>query len=249
MKTSCPLIMESFFKDRQCIDIKATVTKHKDIIPHILAAHALSGPQCWGIGKGMVVKVLKAGNTVNVMASKAKVVHEATCFMATCYGVKNKPSTMTALRQRVWKDKTGRANIVSAPKLQSFPPTDESFLLNPMRAHFQACIWTHAAECSPPLLDPLEHGWMQDTVNKTLAPLMLPSDVPPAPDSILKLIKCSYENCGSARCSCVSFGLPCTVFCKCEGCNDCTNGRNTSVQVSTPDDEEPDQFEEPTILC
>ena len=43
MKTSCPLIMESFFKDRQCIDIKATVTKHKDIIPHILAAHALSG--------------------------------------------------------------------------------------------------------------------------------------------------------------------------------------------------------------
>ena len=92
-------------------------------------------------------------------------------------------------------------------------------------------------------------GWMQDTVNKTLAPLMLPSDVPPAPDSILKLIKCSCENCGSARCSCVSSGLPCTVFCKCEGSNDCTNGRNTSVQVSTPDDEEPDQFEEPTILC
>lgn len=52
---------------------------------------------------------------INVMASKAKVVQEATCFMAACYGEKNKPSTMTALRQRVWKDKTGRANIVSAP--------------------------------------------------------------------------------------------------------------------------------------
>ena len=65
------------------------------------------------------VKVLKAGNTLanigNVMASKAKVVQEATCFMAACYGEKNKPSTMTALCQRVWKDKTGRANIVSAP--------------------------------------------------------------------------------------------------------------------------------------
>ena len=64
------------------------------------------------------VKVLKAGNTlanINVMASKAKVVQEATCFMAACYGEKNKPSTMTALCQMVWKDKTGRANIVSAP--------------------------------------------------------------------------------------------------------------------------------------
>jgi len=60
--------MESFSKDRQCIDIKATVTKHKDIIPHILAAHALSGchavAQCQGIGKGKVVKVLKARNTL-----------------------------------------------------------------------------------------------------------------------------------------------------------------------------------------
>ena len=189
------------FQGQACIDIKVTVTEHKEIIPHILAAYALSGcgtvAQCWGIWKGTVVKVLKAGNTLpnigNVMASKAKVVQEATCFMASCYGEKNKPSTMTALRQRVWKYKTGRANILSAAKLQSLPPTDESFLLNAMRAHFQACIWTHAAESSPPLLDPLEHGWMQHTVNKTLAPLMLPSDVPPAPDSILKLIKCSCE--------------------------------------------------------
>jgi len=77
---------------------------------------------------------------INVMASKAKVVQEATCFMAACYGERNKPSTMTALHQRVWKDKTGRANIVSAPNLQSLPPTDESFLLNAIRAHFLACI-------------------------------------------------------------------------------------------------------------
>ena len=31
MNMSCPLTMESFSKDRQCIDIKATVTKHKDM--------------------------------------------------------------------------------------------------------------------------------------------------------------------------------------------------------------------------
>ena len=49
MKTSCTLTMESFSKDRQCIDIKATVTKHKDIIPHISAAHALSG--CYAVAQ------------------------------------------------------------------------------------------------------------------------------------------------------------------------------------------------------
>ena len=99
------------FQAQACIDIKVTVTEHKEIIPHILAAYALSGcgtvAQCCGIGRGTVVKVLKAGNTLpnigNVMASKAKVVQEATCFMAACYGEKNKPSTMTALRERVWK--------------------------------------------------------------------------------------------------------------------------------------------------
>ena len=61
-----PLIMESLIKDRKRIEIKATATKHKDIIPHILVAHALSGcdtvAQCWGIGKGKVVKVLKAAS-------------------------------------------------------------------------------------------------------------------------------------------------------------------------------------------
>ena len=64
-----------------------------------------------------------------VSASDAEVVQEATSFMAACYG-ENKSTAMTAVRRRVWKGKTGRANIVYAPKLQSLPPTDESFLLN-----------------------------------------------------------------------------------------------------------------------
>ena len=127
---------------------------------------------------------------------------------------RNKSTTMTAVRRRVWKGKTGRANIVSAPKLQSLPPTDESFLLNAKRSHFQACIWRHADESSPPSLDPLEHGWMRDTVTKVLTHVMLPTRVPPAPDYILRMIKCSCGNCGSARCSCVSSALPCTVFCR-----------------------------------
>ena len=148
------------------------------------------------------MKVLKAGHTLpsigTVSASDARVVQEATSFMAACYG-ENKSTTMTAVHRRVWKGKTGRANIVSAPKL--------------------------------------EHGRMRDTVNKVLTPVMLPTRVPPAPDYILRMIKCSCGNCGSARCSCVSSALPCTVFCRCDGSNDWLNSRNASVQVPDSDDD------------
>ena len=46
---------------------------------------------------------------------------------------------------------------------------------------------------------PVEHGWMRGTVNNILTPVMFPTSVPPAPDYILRMIKCLCENCGSAR--------------------------------------------------
>jgi hypothetical protein len=248
-KMTCSLVMELFSKDRICVDIKETAAKHSNIITHLLPAHALTGcdtvAHYWGIGKTTVVKILQSGYRLykigDISSSKAEVVNEATLFMAACYGV-NKCNTMTDVRQRVWRNKTGRANIVSAPKLQSLPPTNESFELNVMRAHLQACIWKHAGESHPPVLDPLNHGWKQDTINKRLVPVMLPSNVPSAPDYILKLIKCSCKNCATSQCSCVSAGLPCTIFCRCEGADECLNSKNVNILESKPEDfVEPDQ--------
>ena len=57
--------MESTSRDRKVIDIQSTAEKHRDIIPYLLASHALSGcdtAQYWGIGKGMVIKKLQAGH-------------------------------------------------------------------------------------------------------------------------------------------------------------------------------------------
>ena len=56
--------------------------------------------------------------------------------MAACYG-ENKSTTMTAVRRRVWKGKTGRANIVSAPKLQSLPPTAQCKAISPSGVHLE----------------------------------------------------------------------------------------------------------------
>ena len=51
-----PMVMASPIKERKVIDIQATVEKHHDIIPSILAGHALSGcdtvAACYGVGKG-----------------------------------------------------------------------------------------------------------------------------------------------------------------------------------------------------
>ena len=66
------------------------------------------------------MKVLKAGHTLpsigTISASDAEVVQEATSFMAACYG-ENKSTTMTAVRRRVWKGKTGRASVTSLNRL------------------------------------------------------------------------------------------------------------------------------------
>ena len=59
---SSHVMMVSPIHDRAIIDITATVEKHCSIMPDLLAAHGLTGcdtvAQCYGIGKGVALKVL-----------------------------------------------------------------------------------------------------------------------------------------------------------------------------------------------
>ena len=78
----------------------------------------------------------------------------------------------------------------------------------------------------PPQLDPTNYGWVQDEASNFLVPVMLPDDASPAPDAVLKLIKCgcsSSQPCASARCSCCAAQLSCSIFCACHGNEDCHN--------------------------
>ena len=78
---------------------------------------------------------------------------------------------MTAVRRRMWKGKICSANNYCFCAKASVT-TGASFLLNAKPSHFQACIWRHARESRPPLLDQLEHGWIWDTVNTILTHVM-----------------------------------------------------------------------------
>ncbi|KAG0714433.1 hypothetical protein GWK47_014176 [Chionoecetes opilio] len=123
--------MKSPIKDRAIVDIGKTVEKHIDIIPEILAAHALSGCDtiacCFGIGKSPVLKVVRSGLLLSLLgqidASLPSVTQQATKFMTACYG-QNNSDTMSNARLSAWAAKTGKG-YTSTPKLSSLPPTSE----------------------------------------------------------------------------------------------------------------------------
>ena len=196
-----PMVMESPIKERNVIDICATVQKHQDIIPAILAGHALSGcdtvAACFGVGKGKMLKVLKSGIPVNIIgniqADWFDVMEQATKFTAACYG-QSKATSMSEARVNMWTARIGRPGMTHAPKLASLPPTTEAFSENVKRAHLQTFIWKHALQLHPQKLEPTEYGWIKDESAKSLQPTTVPADTPLAPSSILKLIRCTCSS-------------------------------------------------------
>jgi len=220
--------MESPIKDRVVVDIDKPVEKHQNIIPEILAAHALSGCDtvacCFGIGKNTVLKVVRSGISLSLLghidAPLPAVIEQTTLFMTACYG--QKCDTMSNARLTAWAAKTGKGQV-STPRLCSLPPTTEAFVENVKRAHHQASICRSAKEEDPPELDVEKYGWKKDDVNRSLVPTTIPEAVNLAPDSVLKLIRCGCQSgtpCNSSRCGCRSANLSCTVFCACHdgGC-------------------------------
>ena len=97
------------------IDIKGTVKKHAEIVKELLPGHAISGCDTvgayHGIGKGTVVKMLKAGHKLSAIGDvdssheEVKVTRQANKFISACYGYPNSKSLSEA-RLFVWAKKT-----------------------------------------------------------------------------------------------------------------------------------------------
>lgn len=243
---SIPMKLQSLQAGRAFIDISATVLELSNIVPELLPAHALTGcdtvPMCHGIGKGKMLKAVKSKQCSlsllgEVNADINDVVRQATTFMCRCYSVSNS-TTMTEARIKAWTAKTGKKLASTTPKLCSLPPTTEVFEQNVKRAHLQCAVWKRALE-EPPSLDPTQYGWIKDEQTKSLQPLMIPPSRSPAPESILKLVRCSCasENpCKSNRCGCVAANLACTVFCNCQGSSVCNNEQTKEIADESDED-------------
>ncbi|KAK1886117.1 DNA-directed RNA polymerases I II and III subunit RPABC1 [Dissostichus eleginoides] len=185
--------MESPRKERAIVDIKATLSKHSEIVENLLPAHAISGcdtvASYYGMGKGSVIKVLKAGYELsaigNMDAPFQQVLDPATAFISAWYGIKESTDMS---HTRVWGKKNGKGHM-SAPNLAALPPTNEAFIENVKRAHFQAMLWRNLNVNLLPALNPEEFGWKKDTCNRSLIPTHLPEDAKRVTDYILEMIR------------------------------------------------------------
>ena len=260
-KLTCSLMMEATSSQRVSVDIQASVNKSKDIVPHLLAAHGLTGcdtvAKLHGIGKGTVINKLKQGHTFQYLgdlnSSFDDVMVEAVKFISACYGSKERDD-MSQIRVDLWSKRMGKKNITAAPPLKSIPPTMEAFKENVLRAHVQVAVWKSATQPDPLSFDPTEYGWSRDESTKTLTPKTLPQDVALAPPEVLELLRCgcsTNDPCSSQRCGCQIGHLPCTFFCACHGELSCCNPYNKDTEGEADnenEDCETDEVENDLVL-
>ena len=149
--------------------------------------------------------------------------------------------TLCDARKRVWKNKVARNNS-AAPKLESFPPTDQAFHVNLKRAHFHAAIWRNSLVENPPVVNVLDFGWIKETSASCLFPSTVPSGIKLVPDELLKIMKCgcgSEQACKSGHCTCNKTVISCSTFCECEAGISCCNpwtSKNGDVESNEPEE-------------
>ena len=108
---------------------------------------------------------------------------------------------------------------------ESLPPTTGSLKLHVQRAQYMAMVWRKAAESHPSLPSPVGYGWQLLSDENTYVPVRCLN--PPAPEALIKLLKCGCKKGCMERCTCRNNSIPCTEVCGCVGYT-CNNKANTS---------------------
>ena len=94
----------------------------------------------------------------------------------------------------------------------------ETLSHNVLRCHYQLEQWYGALKSDPPVMNPIEWDGRQTTPIKLLSPRIVLGDVPLAPKSVLKLIRCGCESarpCKGNHCVCTGQQVSCSIFCAC----------------------------------
>ncbi|CAG2253857.1 unnamed protein product [Mytilus edulis] len=125
--------------------------------------------------------------------------------------------SLDLLRYRKFASKVLVGNIYV--QVHSLPPTSNAAKFHSLRTFYQSKIWIQ----DDVEIHPIDWGWY--TSGNKLLPIR--STLPPAPDKLLKIIRCNCkQNCDSKRCTCRKHGIDCSIDCgECRGIN-CTNSPN-----------------------
>ena len=163
------------------------------------------------------------------------VVSKATSSISRCYSAES-DRNMSKQQYEAWLARMAKANICTAPKLKSLPPTAEAFVQHVNHAHYQTMIWKSAIEMAPPIADPTNYGWPEEEAR--LLPVMFPQNVALVPDKVLQIIRCgcaSTHPCSTAKCKYIIAQMSCSVFCKCHAGPNCNNDHSKTL---TPQEDE-----------
>lgn len=201
------------------------ITAAKNVIGDAMCAclpaiHAISGcdttSSFFQIGK---LKPMKLAETTpefqrslqifgDSKATKEEIGQVGEKFIICLYGGKKNIQTLDELRYM---------NMMSTKyvPLNRLPPTSRSALFHCLRAHLQTSTW----RCLQTKLDPEQYGFRSH--NGELIAVI--TDKKPAPDELLKEIRCSCSKGEKLclTCNCAKKRLQCSIHCKCGG--ECEN--------------------------
>ncbi|CAH3022720.1 unnamed protein product, partial [Porites evermanni] len=186
--------------------------------------HAVSGSdttsRLYGVGKGAALRKLRSDSAFKEAAyvftrqsSLEEIVAAGEKALCCLYG--GRPNEgLDVLRYRRFCQKVATSN--TTVQVQSLPPTSAAARYHSARVYLQVQQWMGRGKN----LNPEDWGWLriQDRLHART------TDQPPAPDNLLKVIRCTCkQGCDSRRCSCRKFGIPCSFACsECRGVN-CSN--------------------------
>ena len=86
----------------------------------------------------------------------------------------------------------------------------------------------------------LQFAWRKDEKSETVTAIMMRPDTKPAPDVVVKSIRCNCttSQCKTFACKCKKNSRPCTEFCNCVN----TTCQNHLDDSSHEDDSESEDF-------
>ena len=117
---------------------------------------------------------------------------------------------------------------------ESLPPTQGGLKLHIMRAHYVSKIWKSSRE-SIMSLPPIKNFEWEKDEHGFISPVRC--SMPPAPVSVINLVKCGCRTGCSRNCSCHRNQISCTELCKYfqSSCNNSQNRIEDDVFVDNED--------------
>ena len=142
--------------------------------------------------------------------------------------------TLNALRYSTYM--TMCAISSAKPLPERLPPTERAAYFHCLRVHYQVLQWKRLTEDLH--ISPVDWGWT--LLEGKFHPI--PTDIEPAPEELLKVIRCSCKSksrnqCASNICTCRKNGLRCVAACG--GCHGDACMNSEQLEISNNVNEEP----------